>query len=290
MPMATIVDKQSGQLKFKLFPIKNVASFDHKRHVNYYTILVIAKGKGTGAVDFSEFIFLGKTLLFFYPFQQFVLRNCDDIEGYAIQFHHSLLAVPEKDFISSFGSLDFGDWYTHLNLSRVELSVFYNIIDKMYDDLQQCDEVVSNTLMSLLSGFLDKAFQVKFYKNMNSDQTTNLPSQLLFGVYIRELIEANFTTAYRPELYAQLCKTTVKKIESDCLLYFDKTLIQLLAERLILEANRLLYLTNDSMGQIADILGFKNERVFAEFFFESSQISPELFRSLVRGSSIDLPT
>jgi AraC-like DNA-binding protein len=280
-----VVNPVNGALEFQLFPFSDITKFNHKRTLNYYTLLLITKGSGKGVVDFSEFSFQGKSLLLVHPFQRFMLKNAVELEGFAVQFNYSLLSVPEEHFVASLSSATFNDWFTLLQLSRVEASVFLNHISSMYEEEALSGGLVPANLMVLLSSVLDKVVQVKFQGDITLKRLKTNRAQSKPALAIIDLIETNYRTVHEPELYVSLAKSSVDRIALDCKFYFNKTLAQLLTERLILEANKLLYLTTDSVEQIAVALGFKNEIVFHDFYFEYDAISPELFRAAVKVSN-----
>lgn len=56
---------------------------------------------------------------------------------------------------------------------------------------------------------------------------------------------------------------------------------QLIAERLILEAKRLLHLTHKSIKEIASELGFEDRFYFSRFFKKEVGVAPKIFRQQV---------
>lgn len=62
--------------------------------------------------------------------------------------------------------------------------------------------------------------------------------------------------------------------------YFKKTLTDLIAERIIIEAKRELYLTNKAVKEIAYELGYEDEHYFSRFFKTNADISPQLYREM----------
>ena len=63
--------------------------------------------------------------------------------------------------------------------------------------------------------------------------------------------------------------------------HFNKTLTDLIAERIIIEAKRELYLTNKSIKEIAYELGYNDEYYFSRFFKKNADVSPQLYRETV---------
>ncbi len=63
--------------------------------------------------------------------------------------------------------------------------------------------------------------------------------------------------------------------------HFNKTLTNLISERIIIEAKRDLYLTNKPIKEIAYGLGYTDESYFSRFFKINTDVSPQMFRDTV---------
>jgi YesN/AraC family two-component response regulator len=61
----------------------------------------------------------------------------------------------------------------------------------------------------------------------------------------------------------------------------NKTLTNLISERIIIEAKRELYLTNKPVKQIAYELGYDDEYYFSRFFKTNADVSPQFYRDTV---------
>ncbi|MEX0662390.1 MAG: helix-turn-helix domain-containing protein [Balneolaceae bacterium] len=63
--------------------------------------------------------------------------------------------------------------------------------------------------------------------------------------------------------------------------HFNKTLTELISERIIIEAKRELYLTNKPIKEIAFELGYEDEYYFSRFFKKNADVSPQFYRETV---------
>ena len=63
--------------------------------------------------------------------------------------------------------------------------------------------------------------------------------------------------------------------------HFNKTLTDMISERIIIEAKRELYLTNKAVKEIAFELGYKDEHYFSRFFKNNADVSPQIYRDTV---------
>ena len=63
--------------------------------------------------------------------------------------------------------------------------------------------------------------------------------------------------------------------------YFNKTLTKLIAQRIVVEAKRELYLTSKSVKEVAFLLGYTDEYYFSRFFKKQVGVSPNIYRKTV---------
>ena len=69
--------------------------------------------------------------------------------------------------------------------------------------------------------------------------------------------------------------------------YFNRTLTELIAERIIMEAKRELYMTRKPVKEIAYELGYDDVHYFSRFFKTNAKISPQIYRETVGFSRSD---
>jgi AraC family transcriptional activator of pobA len=81
--------------------------------------------------------------------------------------------------------------------------------------------------------------------------------------------------------YAGLLHISAKALNKVSKAKFNKTLSDLIAERIIVEAKRELYLTSKPVKQVAFELGFNDEFYFSRFFKKNVAVSPQVFRDTV---------
>ena len=98
---------------------------------------------------------------------------------------------------------------------------------------------------------------------------------------LKNAIETNFKTLRTPGDYGKLLHISAKALNKASKSHFNKTLTSLIAERLIIEAKRELYLTSKPVKHIAFELGYEDEFYFSRFFKKNVGVSPQVFRDKV---------
>jgi AraC family transcriptional activator of pobA len=92
------------------------------------------------------------------------------------------------------------------------------------------------------------------------------------------LIEAQFRLQPSVEQFATQLGVTSAHLNLLCRRLTNRSALQLLHERLLLEAKRQLTYTNMTVGQVADSLGFSEPAYFTRFFKRLTGLSPRDFR------------
>lgn len=98
---------------------------------------------------------------------------------------------------------------------------------------------------------------------------------------LKEAIEANYRTKHSASDYAAMLNISAKALAKITKNYFSKTLSGLIAERIIIEAKRELYLTSKPVKLIAYELGYEDEFYFSRFFKTNADVSPQMYRETV---------
>lgn len=93
------------------------------------------------------------------------------------------------------------------------------------------------------------------------------------------LVEADFRAEHSVNYYARRLNKSPKTLANIFALYNRKTPLQMIQERIVIEAKRLLYYTTKSVKQITYELGFEDPAYFSNFFKRHTSLSPAEFRN-----------
>jgi AraC family transcriptional activator of pobA len=95
----------------------------------------------------------------------------------------------------------------------------------------------------------------------------------------RELVEAHYREALPIETYGVRLGVTVAQLRGACRKVATTSPLQLIQDRLMLEAKRALLYSNMTITEIAFHLGFQDPAYFTRFFSKSAGCSPRHYRS-----------
>jgi AraC family transcriptional activator of pobA len=279
----TLVDPQNGNLAFKIFSFEDNSSFDHLQRLNYYSILLIEEGEGKLKADFSEYDFTSNTMLFFTPYQPFMLESKKAIKGIAINFHPDFFCIHKHQKEVACNGVLFNDIYKppFVLLDQNEVTNFYSIIEQMKAEMQNLQLAQYEVMLSYLKIFLITASRLKIDQIPQAKQDFANTKEPFILQTLKDAIEQHYKIKHTASDYAYLLNISPKALSKIAKAHFNKTLTDLIAERIIIEAKRELYLTNKTIKEIAYELGYQDEYYFSRFFKTNADISPQLFRETV---------
>ncbi len=92
-------------------------------------------------------------------------------------------------------------------------------------------------------------------------------------------LEVHYKTKHGVAAYAQMLNKSSKTISNFFLQFNQKTPLQIIQERILLEARRLLHYTDRTIKDITYELGFEDIQTFSRFFKNKQGKSPKEFRN-----------
>jgi AraC-like DNA-binding protein len=279
----TLVNPQNGNLAFKLFSFEDNLHFDHIKRLNYYTLIWVKKGKGTLKVDFSAYNFTENQLLAFAPYQPFMLSTTEKLEAVVIHFHPDFFCIMKHHNEVACNGVLFNTIYEppYVIIDETAKTTFNMVIDQMKVEMRNPALAQYELLVSYLKIFLITASRLKKEQQPEKQiQDEDNPAPFILQ-NLKNYIELHFKTKHSASDYAAMLNISSKALATITKNHFNKTLTNLISERIIIEAKRELYLTNKSIKVIAYELGYDDEHYFSRFFKNNTDVSPQLYRETV---------
>jgi AraC family transcriptional activator of pobA len=100
-----------------------------------------------------------------------------------------------------------------------------------------------------------------------------------------ELVEQNFTNGLSAAEYARSIGTSKSQLARDCRTLTGRSPLQIVHDRLLIEANRKLAYTQWSISQISETLGFSDLGYFSRFYRQRTGQTPSEYRRRFRQRS-----
>lgn len=279
----TLVDPKNGNLAFKIFSYDDNSHFDHVQRNNYYTVVINLSGSGKLKSDFSTYDFSGQVLMCFSPYQPFMISGADDLSGVILNFHPDFFCIHLHQKEVACNGVLFNNIYQppFITLADKDIALFLNIIEQMQIEMQNAALAQYELLISYLKIFLINGSRLRVDQSpMASAEISGLKEPFVLQS-LKDAIEENFKTKHSPAEYADLLNISPKALAKITKNHFNKTLTNMIAERIVIEAKRELYLTSKPVKSIAYELGFNDEFYFSRFFKNNADVSPQLYRETV---------
>jgi len=255
------------------------ASLPH-RH-NYYEVLMFKESGGTHEIDFTAYPIKENSLHFISPEQVHVLRREKHVSGYVLSFTKDFFLdeTTDSSFIDSFPFFNNPYAYPVADFSKPELQrQLFDILSKIQNEYLSKGDDKKELLLPYLNIFLILA------KRIHPPETAGKLFQLRseYTQKFKKLVEKNFRQKKSVAEYAEMLNITSGHLNDTVQKDTGKTASEIIHERIVLEAKRLLYHSPKSVKEIAYDLLYDDPSYFARFFKTHTQLTPEQFRKHIR--------
>ena len=250
-------------------------SFIEKPHRhNFYLLVLFTNGTGIHEIDFDKYPIKKGSLFILQPGQIHNWSLSNDIDGYIVFYSQEIY------------NLYFGT-------KKIEDYLFYKSVKsnpEMYFEKNEFAEIEMYFKLMLSESESEKPKRNDKILNLLDSINIEISRKYLLdnnhktAVYnhkidqFEKLIDTYFKIEKSPSFYASKMNITLKHLNRICKTILNKTATELITERVILEAKRLLIDKNKAISQIADELNYENYSYFAKLFKKETNNSPSEFR------------
>ncbi|WP_312902579.1 helix-turn-helix transcriptional regulator [Chryseobacterium taichungense] len=246
------------------------------RH-DFYATILFTQGKGIHEIDFQKYDVSSGSLFFMSPGQIHSWELSSDIDGYIFfcsQDFYEMHYVNQKlRSFPFFGSVHFP---RKLQLEDEHLQEFISIIHHLENEYHSQNLMKNGLILSLLSQIFIHSTRL-FSKDF--DHLSSSAGLSYFKHYqdFEDLLEENFTKEKSVAFYASAMNISPKHLNRIIQTVVQKTATDLITERVILEAKRMLIYLDESLVEIAFRLGYEEYSYFVRVFRKSSGMTPTQF-------------
>jgi len=253
--------------------VQDAPQYDEPHGHDFYMVLFIQKGGGTHTIDFVNYPITPQTLYFLTPGQVHYWHLEAGTEGYVFFFDSDFYLFRYPKRLYEYPFFHSNQYKPVLQLQEKQQFVcelIENMWEESHGDYPNREEV----FLSYLNILLEKSS--RFYKKdaLKNVSNTNLAKIREFELSINE----HFKTKKSVAEYADILCITANHLNALCKKTINKTASQLIQERIITEAKRLLIHSDMSIKEIAYHLSFDDTSYFSRYFKKSTQETPEGFR------------
>ena len=245
------------------------------RH-EFFAFILVTGGSGSHDIDFNQFTLQPNRLFLLAPGQVHAWNQVNGVNGFILMFTDSFVALSKgRKLINSWPLFQLGQ-KCFVDLPKKETLKWVELFQEMENELNNPDDFTRDALFYAIGHLLVRASRQ--YETINPKVSSS--TDLLFR--FQGLIERNFTTLKSPKEYAQLLHLTPNYLNGFCKRISGKSAGELIRQRVLLEAKRLLAHTQLPVSQVAYQLNFSDNSYFGRFFKKYVGVTPENFRKRMK--------
>lgn len=264
-------------VQVRMIEHNNPYDYTREHRHDYFEIFFFDSGGGSQLIDFNEYPVHEHSSYIVFPQQIHLLKRAPEAKGLLIQFREEVIPSSQIRMLlqqTAYGeqaAIFFEKDSGKLHQIRSILNLIEGATNKQTDiSMHMCLHYLQALLLQLLE------FRVNF-----PTMTLSEDRQLLFN--FRQLIDLEHRNNHMVQKYATLLHTTEKKLSATTKKYLGLSPLQVIHNRLLLEAKRMLLFENTSHKEIAFHLGFDSPASFSLFIKNKTGLSPsELNLELVK--------
>lgn len=255
------------------------ADIDHPHKHDFFMTVMFTAGKGKHTIDFTTYSIEPNTVFFLRPEQIHHWEFEEEASGWIV-FH-------SEDFYSFYTphtELEFWLFFSSNNSNfRLQLTPDQSSsIVSMFEQIAaEYHSVKAHTFLKIASYIqllyieLDRMFAATY----EVETSLKKPYQDHLKSF-NKLLESHFKEQHSPKYYAENLSITTKHLHRICSVHFGKSPSKIIAERIVLEAKRMLVSETKTSQEIALILGFENPDYFHTVFKKiSGQTTKQFIKS-----------
>lgn len=281
IPQLDILGKSSFLIKV-INPFIDRTALDEKPHKhNFQEIIFIKSGEGKHLIDDKVYHLEPGTFYLIGKGQVHEFIEGRNLKGFLIRFLDNFIPPSTINTNDALNSTLLGSIVStnKLNIPSPEIKYYEDILAILHYEFNDNEldysktKIIQHLLLALLSKLerrLRSLSKEKIVKTVDTD-TKMYHSFLL-------LIEENYKKFHEINFYVSRLRVNKRKLAFICKTFSQKTPKQILNERLMVEAKRLLLYTAQSSKEIAFELGYDDPAYFSRFFKKYNGLSPRAFK------------
>ncbi len=226
-------------------------------------------------IDGSEHLLQKNQLIFLTEFNKVQVETLQ--ESRVLKFNRPFYCINHNSDDDCNGILFFGASYVPvIQLPDNEIENFEVLWKMLHKEMQSKDDMQIDMLRTLLKQLV--IYCTRLYKEQNKINNIE-KSKLDIVRRFNTFVEMHYKTKHGVAEYAQMLNRSPKTISNLFLQFNQKTPLQIIQERILLEARRLLHYTDRTIKDITYELGFEDIQTFSRFFKNKQGKSPKEFRN-----------
>lgn len=272
-PSPRAIEGQFMLERFENLTIPKNLKWPHQH--SFYEILWVKEGTSKHTIDYHDVSIDSDTLFFISPGQVHMLSDSGKVIGYSITFTEEFLLMNHynQDVILELTFLD--DSYSNpfLRIAKDDIKEIEPVIEMIIAETEKRSKspVIINHLLFVLLNRIQRLIA--------NTQTVVLDSfQVITFKRFKKFIEIHYKRENSLPFYAGLLSMSVHNLNEIVKKVTGRTAGEVVRDRTMMEAKRLLIHSHFAIGQISEELGYKDFSYFSRQFKNQEGLSPAEYR------------
>ena len=273
---------QFKQFTYKKFGILSLTSSvlhggQYRKYDQFIKIIMLRAGSSI-IIDFKKYDLKKDALFFINVNQWYEISTLGSSNSYLIYYNRDFYCVEIHDKEVSCDGILYNNIYEIpvVLLSKEQSSMMVGIIKELTTELTQDESSAEEMLRILLKEIIIKSTRI--WKTSHKLEAKEDNSDVEFLRKFSQLVELNFRQHHSVSEYAEMFNITPKALTKRVSKYGQATPNDIIKDRIILEAKRLLAHSDMNVKEIAYELGYDDPAYFNRLFAKVSDIAPAEFR------------
>ncbi len=243
------------------------------RHAELFQLLYVQRGEAQVEIEGERRVIREAAIQVVPPLTVHGFRFSADIQGHVLTFGTALVVDLEQRLGAPLSVLTAARCYP-LGQDRLRLHGLIDTLQQEYQGSAPARGPLLQALVTALMVWIHRQQQALPARNQDERD------QQLLGRYLR-LVEAHYREHLAVDDFASRLGITSLQLNQLCRALAGQSALQVIHQRLLLEARRNLAYTRMSISQLSDSLGFNDPTYFARFFKRLDGRTPKEYRRSV---------
>ncbi|MES2775718.1 MAG: helix-turn-helix domain-containing protein [Bacteroidota bacterium] len=245
------------------------------RH-SFFQLLIFTSGSGSHTVDFDVFEIKPGQVYFLAPGQVHSWQLDAGTDGFIINFNETFFTAVcyNPHFLNEFPFFNAISGKSMMQLQPGQQAPIIALTEKLLEEFSGDEDFKNDLLRAYLLQLL-----IQFARNCRPEglSPANRQHYLLLRNF-EKLVEQHYSQKKLPKEYAEMLFVTPSHLNAMCNATTGRSAGEMIRDRVLLEAKRLLVNSQLHIAEIAYQLNFEDNAYFSRFFKKYTSVTPEAFR------------
>jgi AraC family transcriptional regulator, transcriptional activator of pobA len=257
-------------------PIKSDLLVPHRK--DHYLVVFVRRAGNRQWIDMTPYVLKDNTMYFTSPNNVIVKEGFEHFWSTGIAFTNEFLLLQENASLSKLPIVQNTQNVHELLLTEANVNIIEDTLARInfeYENPSEWQQRMLGAYLTVLLTYLSRLYTEQFKDSDNSGD------KLLLKEFQAKINEC-FRELHEVADYASLFHISASHFSEMVKMQSGKPAIKHIHERIVLEARRLLFHTNNSLKEIASDLGFSDGSYFNRFFKRETGVTPVEYRVNIR--------